>query len=452
MVTFKIHKWAGILIGFWLLNLTFTGFFLNHEKNNNDLDFLWDVEIDRDLFNEYALHEHGKREITGFKIHPDKKWYMLSSKRGLYINRSGQFEKVYQGRVFKIEPLREKDLSENYEVMFLATDEGVLKTDWNGNFTLVGLTGKTVTSITVFGEKIFAVVDKKDIYLIDMESGGTEVKVDLPEKVELVDDVRFGRFVRDFHYGRGLFQNPYSMWINDVVTVYWFWLVISGYCIFVMYYMLKRKIILKGKALRHLVKTHGNWLSILMIPVILLLSITGLFIDHPRFFRFITSKEVPRSILPPVYNQPQSDIWGIDFDGENLRIGTRYGVYRIDEDILSLESKGFAYKMVRVEDELYISGMGSSNRVYTQGRWLKLERSKRMPLDFVKKDGYVEPVTRNEINFEPSRLPLYTFLLTLHDGSFFHRYFIFLNDASAILVILLVVTGTVRYFRRRRAV
>ncbi|WP_456402289.1 PepSY domain-containing protein [Persephonella sp.] len=450
MVVFKLHKWAGILLGFWLINLTVTGFFLNHEKNNHDLDFLWDVELDIDLFNDYAVKEHGNREITGYKYYQEEDWYLISSMRGVYINRFGYFERVYRGRVFKIEPMRDEDFNESFENFYLATDQGILKMDWNGNYEVIGLKNLVVTDIVVYGSKIYGVVNKKDVYLIEIEDNLKISKINIPENVQLLDNVRLGRFVRDFHYGRGLFENPYSMIINDVSTIYWFWLAVSGYLIFILYFFQKKKIFQGGKRIRKLIKLHGNVISLLILPVILLLSITGLLIDHPKFFSFITSKSVSVSYLPPIYKKPQSDIWGIDFDGEFLRIGTRYGVYKIVKDNLYLESEGFAYKMIRVGRDLYISGMGSPNRKFSEGVYINFVPSVHMPVDYILNEGKITPVSRKSINFEPACFPLYTFFLTLHDGSFFHRYFIFLNDISAIGVILITFTGVIRFLRRKR--
>jgi len=445
-VNFKLHKLAGLLIGFWLFNLSLSGFFLNHEKNNFDMNFLWSISLPTSLFNEYSLKKHQYREVNGYKIHPSKGWKAIPTMRGLFINKGDGYKKIFDGRIFKIEPKRDENFNENFDTLYLATDKGIVEIDWNGNYKTIALKGKTVTSISVYGDKILAVEKKKEIYLIDRN---IVRKINLPDKVEIPDNVKFSRFVRDFHYGRGLIVNPASAYINDFTSLWWIWLSISGYVIFLMYKFLKRKII-SGYYLRKLIKFHGNIVSLALIPLIFLLALTGLFIDHPKFFREFISFNLPTSIMPPIYHSPHTDIWGIDFDGKTVRIGTRYGVYKVEKDKLTLENKGFAYKMIRVGDILYISGMGSPNRYLKNDNWFVIKSHIHMPVDFIKIGSEIKPVSKKDIDLKLSSIPLYTFFLTLHDGSFFHRHFIYLNDISVILTFLLLYTGFGRYLKRKR--
>ncbi|NPA17347.1 MAG: PepSY domain-containing protein [Aquificae bacterium] len=445
MVNFRLHRLAGILIGFWLFNLSLTGFFLNHEKNNFDMGFMWSITLPSDIFNDYAISHHGHREITGYKIHPEKDWKALASMRGLFIDRGYGFKRVYTGRVFQIEPARDRDFRENFDTLYLATDRGVIKIDWEGKYSVAGLYGKVITSISVYGDRIVAVDMKKDVYML---KDGKWEYIELPSEADIPPDVRFGRFVRDFHYGRGLFVNPVSMLINDFASLWWLWLSVSGYVIYLTYKKLKKKKA-AGIQIRKLVKLHGNIISIVLIPILFLLALTGLFIDHPRFFRPFISFSIPTAVMPPVYHEPQKDIWGVDYDGKFIRIGTRHGLYRVEDSRLVLESPGFAYRVIRVENRLYISGMGSPSRFYSDGKWQRIKGHVHMPVDFIKTDKGVEPVNRRKLDFRPDTLPLYTFFVTLHDGSFFHEYFIYLNDLSVVLTFVLLYTGTIRYLKRR---
>lgn len=447
MVAFKIHKWAGIFIGFWLLNLSVTGFFLNHEKNSYDFDFLWEISIPASLFNEYSLNNHRYREVNSYKAHPEKGWKLIGSMRGLFISKGREFKKVFSGRVFDIEPFREDDFNEDFSTVYIATERGIYRYDWNKEPELIGLKGKIITSISVLSKKIIAVEQKKKIWLLDLkENSLKELRV---ESIKSPQSVSLMRFVRDFHYGRGLFKNPLSMLLNDLFSLWWSYLTLSGTLVFFLYRRLKVK--RKGRDLLLMViRTHSNYATIFIIPFIFLLALTGLIIDHPNFFRKFVSFSIPVKVMPPIYHNPGDDIWGIDFDGRFLRIGTRYGVF-VSEDFrsFSLESEGFAYKVIRVKDTLFVSGMGSPSRFLKEGRWISLEKT-HMPIDFLKTDKGVFPVMRKDIPVFSEKVPLYTLLLSLHDGSFFHKHFIFLNDMAAILTFLLLITGTIRFLKRKR--
>ncbi len=100
-----------------------------------------------------------------------------------------------------------------------------------------------------------------------------------------------------------------------------------------------------------------------MIPLILL-SLTGILLDHSNFFRDTMKKTtINNEYLPPIYHTLSEDIFCIDYYEGIYSIGNRYGVYESkDLKTWKMVSKGFAYRMNRIDESLHVSGMGLSNR------------------------------------------------------------------------------------------
>jgi len=432
----KIHRLSGLIFGVWLFILGVTGLLLNHDKNDFSLDFLWNIEIPDFFLSEDALKKHKNREITSYLKCKNKEF--IASQRGLFVKVENYWIKVFNGRVFKAVSAINEDFSQCFSKVILATDTGVYTFE-NGKINLLGLKNKVITSVAVYNDTIFAVEKKRKIFKKD---GNSFVPVQLPEDAETPQYVKFGRFVRDFHYGRGLLLNPASMWINDFASAVWVFLTVSGGLLFLIR---KRIISIKYKTIKSF---HSNIWVLLTAPLIFLLALTGLFIDHPKLFSFITSADVKTSYLPPVYKEAYKEIWDIDFDGKTLRIGTRYGVYALKNGYLKLESKGFAYKFIRIGDRLFVSGMGSPNRVFDGKNWNNFKSKVHMPVAFIKEGNKVKAVSKNDIKFNVSAVPLYTFLLSFHDGSIFDKNFILLNDFSAVAVFVLLITGLIFYLKR----
>ncbi len=416
----RLHKWAGIISALWLFILFFTGLLLNHENNCHSLDFLWDIQIPKKFFSDFSIKKNKNRDITSYKIFKDN--IFIGSLTGFYVND----KKILDKRVYKIEPYREKN-KETYETLFLATDDGIYVYKDKKVYIFL-LKGKNITSISVNYPFIYAVEDKKNIYKIDLNKNKIE-KINLDLKP--ADNIKINRFVRDYHYGRGLFVNPYSAYLNDLFSVFFIFTIISGTILFF------KKKVKKNIIKRISYKIHITKLNYLFFLFILLLITTGLLINRPYLYKDITRIEVPTSIFPPIYHNPEKDIWDIDFDGKNLRIGTRFGVYKG----YLLETAGFAYKLRRIEDNLYISGMGGPNKVLKNGEWEILRIKKHMPIDFIKMNGKIKAISKKDIKLKRDRLPLYTFLLSFHDASIFGEGFLILNDIFSILSIFIILSG-----------
>ena len=206
-------------------------------------------------------------------------------------------------------------------------------------------------------------------------------------------------------------------------------------------------------SIKYFVKLHSNIFSIIAIIPIILLIISGIFLDHGKDLnKFMNTITIPNKFLPPVYKTLKSDIFGADFDGENFYIGNRFGIFR-SSDLINFEfvSEGFAYKMIRKADVLYVSGMGSSNRILDNNTFNILENAPHMFKDVFLKDGNIQYLSSHKDDIKLpvlDNITLHTFLYSLHDGSFFASWWIWINDFASGLLLLLLITGLIRWYLR----
>ena len=166
----------------------------------------------------------------------------------------------------------------------------------------------------------------------------------------------------------------------------------------------------------------------------------------------MSSVTIPHAILPPVYSSLKHDVWSVDYDGKTYRIGNRYGVYKSENlENWELESKGLAYRMIRDDKILYVSGMGAPNRIY-DGSWSILANAPHMFRDIIKLDNSNEYFTT--CSKMGSKLPkfedatFYSLMLTLHDGTFFSSWWVWINDYVSMALIVLSITGFIRWRRK----
>jgi len=435
---YKLHKLLGISAGVILLILSVSGFFLNHNK----WSFLYTTTFsnvpshikssERRLFNAYYKDEKNPKHIV------------VGGYRGLLesFDSGKNFSKISSLQILAIIPYDNK--------LYIATSNGVYSYDFK-SLKELALQGKYITALSVSKHRIIAVIDKEKLVTLDKKSlkilNETTVNI---KKAQLQEDIKLSRLVRDLHYGRGLFDGDISLLINDYGAIVLTFLSLSGYLI---WFLIKQK--KYPKISRKLIKTHANIFAIIATIPLFILAITGIFLDHSSgLTRFMNSVKIPHTILPPVYNTLHSDIWSVDFDGKAYRIGNRYGVYKSTNlKDWSLESKGFAYKMIRRGNILYISGMGAPNRVYKNNKITLLKKTPHMFRDIFIDDGDVKYFSSSQKEFklpEFQSVTLYTLLFTLHDGSFFSSWWVWINDIAAIFLIILGITGLLRWRLRKR--
>ncbi len=201
-----------------------------------------------------------------------------------------------------------------------------------------------------------------------------------------------------------------------------------------------------------ILKVHtSSWVLVAVIPLTLLV-VTGILLDHSKFFSsFLHKTKVSHTLLPPVYTTLKEDIWSANIHKGVYRIGNRCGVYR-SNDLKSwhLESKGFAYKMMHDKADVYVSGMGSCNRVLKQNSWKILENTPHM-FKSIYSEGevnkYFASSTKGLLLPASSSTTLHSVLLSIHDGTFFFLLWVFVHDFVSVLLLIVLYTGLRLWYR-----
>jgi len=434
---YKLHKISGISAGIILFILAVSGFFLDHDK----WGFLYTTTFssvpsyiknsEKRLFNAYYKDIENPHHI------------IVGGNRGLFesFNDGKKFSQISSLQIFAIIPFQKQ--------LYLATSDGI----YSYNIQIlkrVALQSQYITSLSISQNKIIAVKDKEKLIVLDRKSlmliNKTVVKI---QKEELQEDIKLSRLIRDLHYGRGLFDGNVSLFINDYGALILTFLALSGY---IIWFLIKRK--KASKISRKLIKMHANVFVIIATVPLFILAVTGIFLDHSSgLAKFMSSITIPHSILPPVYNSLRSDIWSVDFDGKMYRIGNRYGIYNSKNlKDWKFENRGFAYKMIRRDNVLYISGMGAPNRIYKENKFNILPNTPHMFRDVFFQNNSIKYFSSMQKGFPLPKfdnITLYTLLLTLHDGTFFSSWWIWVNDFAAISFVLLAITGIIRWRIRK---
>lgn len=435
---YKLHKIVGLSFAGVLALLAFTGFLLDHDK----WSFLYtitfksvpqkSIEADRRLFEAYFVDKKNPNII------------IAGSKRGI-------FKSTDAGKHFeKISSLQCNVIREQKHKLYLATSKGVYCYDFKKLIPLV-LENRYISSLALYADKLVAVEEQKKMYVIDLKSRKVvaDTKVLIPKEA-LQEDIRLSRFVRDLHYGRGVFDGDFSLLLNDYGALVLLWLSMSGY---IIWYLIRSK--QRAQFAKKMIKTHANIFVIFSVFPLVILLTTGIFLDHASALgKFMKSVTIPHTVLPPIYNTLESDIWSVDYDGKVYRVGNRYGIYKSrDLHQWQLENRGFAYRMIRKGKLLYISGMGAPNRILDAKQFQILQNTPHMFRDIIEKANGVEYFSPAQKSIKLPQFhdaTLYSVLLTLHDGSFFASWWIWVNDAAALSLLLLLVSGFLRWKQKRK--
>jgi len=391
-----------------------------------------------------SVYKHEKRLVEAYWVDPnDARNIIVGSRRGIFEKKEDGF----------VKSLDKQCLALRYDGkrLFAATDDGIYILKGQKWAPLI-LQGFFINAISVYEDRLLASVDKKELVLIDTKHvkilSKTEVLI---SEDELQNDIKLSRFVRDLHYGRGLFDGISSLLINDYAALILIMLSLSGY---VIWYLIKTK--KHAQLSRSLIRLHANIFAIIAIIPFIILLVTGVFLDHAKLLGgFMRSVSIPYVILPPVYGTLKEDIWSVDLEGETYRIGNRYGVYESsDLKEWKMVSKGFAYKMKRLDDTLYTSGMGAPNRILSENEWKIFPKTPHMFKDINILNSQKEFLSHKSKMQLPSSkdATLYSILLALHDGTFFSQWWVWINDIAAVLLLVLGITGITRYLKKKKLI
>ncbi len=447
----KIHKISGILAGVVLFLLAFTGFFLNHDN----WDFLYNTKVPN-AFIPASVIDEGNRLNEVFLIDKDEENHLISAGlRGIFVcnDRGEKYTKTLSLRCYSI---RRDTSTNNY---YAATSDGIyLSKDKGNTWVPFALRNKVVNALSLHNNKLFASINKSVVVLINSKG---EVLLERPVYIpatQLKEKISLSRFIRDLHYGRGLFDNGWSLLINDISALFLSFLAISGYLIWYFIRQIKYKKKNRAGQIKLFIRLHSTIMSLLVVIPLVLLTLTGIVLDHPGFFSpLLRNISISSNHLPPVYHSLKEDIWSVDISKDIYRIGNRYGVYKSDDlDSWELESRGFAYRMKRVDNQLYVTGMGAPNRLNDKnGNWHILINTPHMfkDVNLVKNRPVYFNFRKPDIPLpELQTTTLYTILSALHNGKFFAPWWVYVNDGASLFLFMLFTSGTIRWYRKKNKI
>ena len=200
--------------------------------------------------------------------------------------------------------------------------------------------------------QFLASVDKSELVWLDADGQVLQrTGIELPQ-TELAEGINLARFVRDMHYGRGLLDDGWSLWINDIATWLMVFSTFSGLWIWWRLRQAKRQRneAVKPQAhtnliwVKRVMSWHSHTIMLVFAPILILLALTGIVLDHSRTLsKPLKQIQWTQSTLPPVYGSLRADIWSVDLQSRlaqglqspMFRIGNRYGVYE-SEDLQQL--------------------------------------------------------------------------------------------------------------------
>ncbi len=438
----KLHKLGAHTVVFMLLILSISGFFLNHKN----WDFLYTTTV-RSVPSSVIYHNEAL--IGGYWIDPkDENHILVSGKRGVFESRD-------KGMSFqRTLALPCNALKVSNGVAYVATHQGIYDDNGTGQWRVFALPFARINALSITADRIVASIDEREIAVVDMEGKILERTSPNIDAGELEHDISLARLIRDIHYGRGLLDGIGSLVINDFGTMMLAFLLLSGMTISILIYQTRKKIANRGQAIKKVLKLHATPISILAGIPLILIALSGIVLDHSKLFTpFLKSVTISSMYQPPVYHTLREDIWSVDYDGQTYRIGNRHGIYQSrDLKTWAFENKGFAYKMIRNDEVLYVSGMGAPNRTFKNGQWEKLEHAPHMFKDVFYVDGKLQYLKGHKNTLPMPHFhdaTLYSVLFTLHEGSFFGDWWAYVNDVTAVTLIFLLISGTILWMRMK---
>ena len=488
-----MHKWAGLAAGLWLLALGVTGFFLDHR----DWGWMWRATVPEALVPDRII-ERGRSGgvVRLYRIDPENPDRLLaggpqglwwSDDGGSSWSRTAFADMDSPPWVYSIV----KDSAAGWEILWMATNDGVwVSYDGGKSASGVALRGFVVNAMAEGAGpgELLGVVDRSSVFRLTADSGGTIEWLgispvgasELPEKFSL------SRFVHDLHFGRGIFSGASSLLVNDIGGVALVALSVTGFLFWILPRRWKKRrrasradYKTRKRTMRRIFGIHTTVFGLIGIAPIVYLSITGILIDHRDVLgHWMRSVEISREWLTPVYDMKSWDgeIYSIaGYPGEpgKLSLGTRGGMYTSSDggsswkrEALPGATAGFIWSLRRIEDDLFIGGMGSPNLMKSgSGPWRVIKGAGHMPSDVTKTaDGEIVWKTHKGVMVEVADgkfvnagaalplnpgVPWFYVLDGLHSGLFIHPQWKWVNDIVSIMAILLCVTGCVRWIRRK---
>ena len=496
----RLHRWSGLFAGLWLAVLGFSGFVLDHR---DDWRWLWQGGVSNAWLPQPVVEKSEKGLVRLFQMEGGKP-LLAGGPAGLrWRDRAGQWQGVLFGDDQPRVTALLRDNRGRGSAWWLATDNGLWH--WRraaqrdtGTFSAAGLparpvalAGQHITALTAADEvSLWGVVDRSRVFRYDRQTKHVHWIALSPLRHEaLPGNIDLSRLVHDLHFGRGLFSAPYSLLWNDVTGFALLLLPLSG----LLYWGLpriwrrRRKQGMevnknhKQRTARWLYRLHGPSLGLVCLFPVVYLSITGIMLDHSTGLRrWMKQTSLSHQWLPPVYGigSWQNEIYGLllnDAGDESFSLGTRLGLFTTGDggrhwrremlgDKPNERTSNFVWTTRQIGSQRFIGGMGGPNyQQVDQDTWQRLPRGAHMPTDIsLIRDGRsVWKTSRgvfvqdgnNKFTPLPVRLPqagyvpwFYIFD-ALHSGVLIHVQWKWVNDLVALLALVLVTSGLIRWWR-----
>lgn len=489
----KVHKWAGLVAALWLAVLAVTGMMqLNRQQ------WRWQWASGPSIGESIAAHDD-KYLWRYHQVNPGNPSVRVTGgAAGAFLTRDGG--KSWTRLMFGNETVRNVAALEPVGrgadwMVYVGTDDGIWRLDAaSARFLPEGLQGKSVNSLSLGNGRMVAAVGMSQLFQRTTSAPGWRPVTLGPLPADAGSStVDLGRWLQDIHLGRGLFGGMIDWLLWNMVTFGLFVLSLTG----IAYWAVMRwcnRVRLRPreqrpssaamrkaqKAIQWSFRVHAMIVGIVLAMPLLLVFLTGLYQDHRGDVQMMFRKIiVPPAILPPAYRgegwrgQLMNVALAQDTQGELLAVGNRRGMFISLDMGRSWERedsfKGPAMRLRKIGEELYVPGrMMRRVQVRKDGAWQELAVPK--PVFMVNEmsagpDGTIW-WTRGETIYRTSMegqmrgkgvnslprlgyLPWASFAAELHEGALIWKQWKWINDIVALLGITLVVTGFLRWRKRR---
>ncbi len=483
----RLHKWAGLTAALWLGVLGGTGFLLDHREWR----WMWQSTVAEALVPQRIVDKAANATARLYRIDPtDPDRQLAGGPQGLWwsADRGATWARTaFTGltrapQVFDIVA----DPVAGWRRLWLATDDGVWQVAGQARKAeRLVLDSESVTALAAGATpgELVGVVDRSRVFRLTVDDRNLRW-LDLGPMTpdQRPPHINLSRLVHDLHFGRGIFAGSGSLLINDGAAVAMLALPVSGW----LFWWLPRRAKKHGtpqarakrQTLRWLYRLHGPTVGVVCILPMAYLAATGILLDHGEAFRpWMKAAYIGQRWQPPVYAMRSWErhitaVAGYPGEAEKLSVGSRLGLMTSSDNGRTWVretagvSPGFVWTLRRYDAALLIGGMGEPNLIRDgAGPWLPVKGAGHMPTDvspdgegaWVWKGAKELKVGNGNRGFSPLALtlprspgvPLFFIFDGLHSGVLIHPQWKWVNDGVAVLAMVLIVTGFVRWWRRK---
>lgn len=483
----KIHKWAGLSAGVWLLVLGVTGIVLDHDE------WRWARQI---TVPESWVSPNVARLLPATRMRyvamdpNDTQRWIGGSERGFWWTKDAgvawsPIEFIgLDGAVPQVTSL--VNLGDSLDGVFVATDDGIWVTTAGGRrATRAFLDGISVNQMTVGSQpdELVGIVGHDRVFRLPVGDSERVSYRDFHtvQVTGLPDHVSLYRFAFDLHFGYGIGNRTVSTLLNDYAGFALIVLAVSGFLFWWFPRSWRRATHAidadyKKGVFNWLYRSHAPIVGLLALLPVGYLALTAIPMSHTGGFgAWANDVMLPRQALTPVYQYRSlrgelEHVVAYPRDTDRLSVGTRFGVLHTFDNGATWQTEpavpNARGNLFRVGEATFFSDIGSHFvRPTDDASWRPLSglltgvtHGVQHGEEWVLKNSRGFQLGKFEDGFEASNIAvmpelpgstLYLFLIEIHVGLIFHRQFKWVNDLVSVLALLLVLTGPVLWWRTK---